>query len=200
MCGGGGCHNNLREILPATKQPDGDGDIEPLASEWLRALQRELVRIAARRVDADDVEDVVQDALSIIAAKGIDRGSEPVGDAPPLAWCFRVLRNVIGNHYQRQRTRDRWTKTDSDVVEQASAGGVLESLTSQETLIVVESALDELSRTDPVCAGYLSRMADGARARDVADDSSIERAAFYRRLYRCRHKLRELLRAKGIDA
>ena len=32
----------------------------------------------------------------------------------------------------------------------------------------------------------------------IADDESIARSVFYRRLYRCRQKLRDLLTAKGV--
>jgi len=156
------------------------------------------VRIASRRVDENDVEDVVQEAMRVISEKGIDRAAPPVEGVVPLAWCFKVLRNTIGNHYQRQRTRQRWTESDADAVERAQNPRVLESLDSENTLSLVEGALDEMARTDPPCAGYLSRLADGARPGDIADDESVERPAFYRRLYRCRQKLRELLTAKGV--
>lgn len=168
-------------------------------SEWLRSLQREFTRIASRRVEAADVDDVVQDAMTVIAQKGIDRNAEAVGQPPPLAWCFQVLRHTIGNHYQRQRTRRSWVHEDAGAIERADGTTRIEAMTSEETLAVVEGALDELARTDAACAGYLSRMADGARAGDIADAESVERAAFYRRLYRCRRKLRQLLLAKGLD-
>ena len=167
------------------------------SSRWLADLRREFVRLASRRVDADDVEDVVQDAMRVIAEKGIDRGAAPVGDAMPLAWCFQVLRNTIGNHYQRQRTKQRWTDTNEEVVARAPANAI-ESLDSGSTLSVIEGALADMAKTDGKCAGYLSRLADGARAGDIADEESVERAAFYRRLYRCRQKLRELLVARGV--
>ena len=134
----------------------------------------------------------------MIAEKGIDRGAEPVDELMPLAWCFQVLRNTIGNHYQRQRTRQSRTEVDPAAVDRAHSPRVFESMDSQATLTLVENALDEMARTDTRCAGYLSRLADGARAGDIADDESIARAAFYRRLYRCRQKLRNLLTARGV--
>lgn len=157
------------------------------------------MRLASRRVDEADVEDVVQEAMRVIAEKGIDRGAEPVGDAMSMAWCFQVLRNTIGNHYQRQKTRQRWTETDTDVVERAQNPRVIEAMDSETTLALIEGALGEMLQSDPKCAGYLSRLVDGARAGDIADGESIERATFYRRLYRCRQKLRELLTAKGVQ-
>jgi DNA-directed RNA polymerase specialized sigma24 family protein len=186
--------------LRAPTNDQGDGPIDGQRSTWLESVRRQFVRIASRRVDADDVEDVVQEALGIIAEKGIHGGIDLVDDGPPLASCFQVLRNVIGNHYQRSRTRSRWTTTDADAVDRAPGGDFLESMSSQETLAVVEATLEEMARSDAACAGYLSRMADGARARKIAEEARIEVTAFYRRLYRCRQKLRALLRDRGIEA
>jgi len=174
------------------------GAIERQTSEWLSGLRREFVRVASRRVDEGDVEDVVQEAMRVIAEKGIDRGADPIDGTVPLQWCFQVLRHTIGNHYQRQRTRQRWTETDSDAVGRAQSPRVFESMDSETTLELVESVLEQMARTDARCAHYLSRLADGARAGDVADDEAIERTAFYRRLYRCRQKLRDLLAARGV--
>jgi hypothetical protein len=69
---------------------------------------------------------------------------------------------------------------------------------SQTTLTIIEEALVDMGRTDGTCAGYLSRMADGGRAGDIADDEAIERSVFYRRLYRCRQKLRDILAKRGV--
>jgi DNA-directed RNA polymerase specialized sigma24 family protein len=165
-------------------------------SRWLIDLRNQLLRIASSRVDESDVEDVVQEAMRIIVEKGVDRGAEPVDDTAPLAWCFQVLRNVIGNYYQRRRTSQRWI--DSSDVDNAPDPAVFEALDSDRTLALIEGALAVMRRSDPDCAGYLSRLADGERAGTIADGHSIDRAAFYRRLYRCREKLRGLLAAKGV--
>jgi RNA polymerase sigma factor (sigma-70 family) len=173
-------------------------DAERQMSNWLMDLRREFVRVASRRVNEGDVEDVVQEAMRVIVEKGIDRGADPVGTQPPLAWCFQVLRNTIGNHYQRERTRRRWTDGDSGMVDRSPNPLSLESMDSHTTLATIEAALVALGNTDSTCAGYLSRMADGDRAGDIADREGIERRAFYRRLYRCRQKLRDLLAKKGV--
>jgi len=172
-------------------------------SEWLTAVRREFVRIASRRVSADDVEDVVQDAMRVIAEKRMDRGAEPVDGQMPLAWCFQVLRHTIGNHYQRERTRHRHLEGDAGAVDRAEGGPdsgptSLEAMDSFATLTVIEDALGAMRRPDAKCARYLSRLADGERAGSIAESERIERAAFYRRLYRCRQKLRDILTAKGV--
>lgn len=166
--------------------------------EWLARLRGEFVRVATRRVEAAEVEDVVQEAMRIIAEKGIDRAAEPVEGRPPVAWCFQVLRNTIGNYYQRERTRRRWVEDDTEAIAVAPSPTPLESLDSQRTLSVIEDTLAGMRRSDPTCAGYLMRILEGERAGELAASESVERGAFYRRLYRCRQKLRELLEARGV--
>jgi RNA polymerase sigma factor (sigma-70 family) len=178
-------------------------DVDRQISDWLTAVRREFVRIASRRVNADDVEDVVQEAMRVIAEKGIDRGVRPLEEEMPLAWCFQVLRHTIGNHYQRERTRHRRLEGDPDAVERAHRSGdamaaSLDAMDALTTLTVIESALREMGRTDSRCARYLSRLGDGERAGSIADAEKIERTAFYRRLYRCRQKLRQILTARGV--
>lgn len=168
------------------------------SGEWLARLRREFVRVAGHRVEAAEVEDVVQEAMRIIAEKGIDRAAEPLEGRPPLAWCFQVLRNTIGNHYQRERTRRRWVEDDPDATGVAASPTPLESLNSARTLSIIEATLADMMHSDPTCAGYLLRIVDGQRAGELADSESIERGAFYRRLYRCRQKLRELLSTRGV--
>lgn len=175
-----------------------NSNISRRSSEWLTRLRREFVRVTSRRVEAGDVEDVVQEAMRIIAEKGIDRASEPVQGRPPVAWCFQVLRNTIGNYYQRERTRRRWVETDPEATGVARVASPLESLDSQRTLTLIETTLADMMRSDPTCAGYLLRIVEGERAGELAASESIERGAFYRRLYRCRQKLRELLNARGV--
>ena len=136
--------------------------------------------------------------MRVVAEKGIDRGAEPIDELVPLAWCFQVLRNIIGNHYQRLRTRQRWTEADQGAVDRAQNPRVFESMDSQTTLALIEGTLDEMAQSSPKCAEYLSLLADGRRAGEIADGETIERPAFYRRLYRCRHKLRDLLAKKGL--
>ena len=80
-------------------------DVDLVDGEDTSPLCR-FVTVAARRVESDAVEDLVQDALRIVHEKaGVGPGTL-VDGRPALAWCFQVLRNVIGNHYQRRRSAE----------------------------------------------------------------------------------------------
>jgi RNA polymerase sigma factor (sigma-70 family) len=164
---------------------------------WLELLRGRLVEIATRRVDESDVDDVVQDALRVIAEKRFAGESGSAEGRPDLAWCFQVLRNTIGNHYRREETRRRRLVSSSS--ESQSGSRFAETLGSSEALALIEDALEEMHRGDPRCARYLSRLIDSAKPHEVATEEGIEPPVFYRRLYRCRQKMRDLLTARGVD-
>ena len=163
---------------------------------WLDDLRRRMLDIARRRVPADAAEDLVQDALRVIVEKG---GSAVAGDEidgrPRIAWCLQVLRNVIGNHYRRAETRK---KLIDGSIEPENLGRLLEAQGSEERIRTIEDGLAELAAGDGNCGRYLARMADEVPAREIARDEGIETHALYQRLYRCRAKLREILRRKGV--
>ena len=169
-------------------------------SEWLRGLRQQFERIASRRVDQDDVEDVVQEALRVVAQKGLDSKLEAATDFPHLAWCFQVLRNTIGNHYRRETTRRQRFVAGSEQLSEGETPmrSTIETMDSVETLRVIEGALAEMDRDQPQCGRYLTRLVEGLRPQEVAAEEQLESAVFYRRLYRCRQKLRDLLAAKGV--
>jgi RNA polymerase sigma factor (sigma-70 family) len=166
---------------------------------WLEKLRKRFVEVATRRVGESDVEDVVQDAMRVVAEKGLGPGAEPIEGRPPVAWCFQVLRNAVGNHYRREETRQRRLVSSPTAGDAEPSQRLVEELESVETLRLIEDALDEMRRGDPKCGRYLALLVDGARPQDVAVDEGIEAPVFYRRLYRCRRKLRELLVARGVD-
>jgi len=168
--------------------------------DWLEKLRARFIEVAARRVGESDVEDVVQEAMRVVVEKRIVPGGEVVGELPPMAWCFQVLRNTIGNHYGREDTRRRrLVAEEHSASEVAAPARFAEEMDSRETLRVIEDALVEMGRSDPQCGRYLMRLVDDARPQAVAADEGLEPAVFYRRLYRCRQKLRGLLTARGVD-
>lgn len=120
---------------------------------------------------------------------------------PPIAWCFQVLRHTIGNHYQKMRTRDARTASIDSAEAVADAGLTpLDAYAADDAARRVRQAIADMGASDKGCAEHLTRLADGERPGDLARALRIEEAAFYRRLYRCREKLRARLAAQGIFA
>lgn len=162
------------------------------SDEWLRSLRRRLVELARRRVGVDDVEDVVQAALRVIAERGLDGKSSDVDGLPPLAWCFQVLRNTIGNHYKRERTRRARVDSEAglELVEDPRADVL--------RVLALERTLEELRGKDEQCAALLEGAMEGLSAEELARDRGLPINALYQRLYRCRRRFREMLRERGI--
>jgi DNA-directed RNA polymerase specialized sigma24 family protein len=168
----------------------------------LSALRARFVEITRRRVEGDAVEDIVQDALSIVHEKGagVPGGSDGL---PPLPWCFTVLRNVIGNHYQRERTRSRAAQAGSmehAQVEALAAGqsppGPLEALERAEMTRLLEQAIEELSAKAPDCGRLLRAMLGRTEEASEAPDGTA--STRYVRAFRCRRRLREILLRMGV--
>ncbi|MFN8588203.1 MAG: hypothetical protein U0704_10435 [Candidatus Eisenbacteria bacterium] len=169
-----------------------------LSLEQLRARFTSLTR---RRVHPDAVEDLVQEALRIVIERRMLDPQAEAGASPRLAACFQTLRNVIGNHYQRERVRGR-RLASADAGEAVSDGAPtpLEALESEQAVRTIETALDRMTATDPGCARYLNALAAGASPREVAARETLEETVFYRRVYRCRQKLRAVLATAGYFA
>jgi DNA-directed RNA polymerase specialized sigma24 family protein len=162
---------------------------------WVRALRARFVEIARRRVPEAVVEDVVQDALTVVCRKH-DRAAE---EAPDLLWSFQVLRNVIGNHYQREKRRRRFLDAAS-TLEPLDGGRIvhrvertpLESLERTETTRLLHAAVDELARTDPSCGQQFKRILDQLAPEETPDAGRRDSTDYVRR-FRCRERLRRIL-------
>ena len=157
--------------------------------ERLRELGDRFRGIARRRVPEDAVDDLVQDALRIILEKD--------GDPSDLPWCFQVLRNTIGNWYQKQEVRSRELAPE-DAALPPAAPTPLEALEDRDLAEIVDRSVAMVEETNRNCGSYLRRLMAGDTPASIADDEGVEAAVMYRRIYRCRGKLREVLREKGV--
>ncbi len=174
---------------------------EPRATEaWLARLRERLLAVASRRVPAEAVEDVVQDALRVIVERKVLEAGAVIDDLPGLAWCFQVLRNTIGNYYQKTRTRRAWQEQASSHVETPAPPTPLDALESEEATRVILATLREMRDDSESCGRYLERLAHGAAPADLARAEGVDPAVLYRRIYRCRYKLRMRLIERGILA
>ena len=167
-----------------------------LDSAWLSLLRQRFTEIAGRRVPVDAVEDIVQDALGIVLVKGPAEARREGRAEPSLRWSYNVLRNVIGNWYQKRRRHE--AVGDHDLRDERP--DALAALTMAERSETIRSAVAELRLARPECAGWLWSMAQGTKAGILAERARIEHAAFYRRLYRCRQYLAEILHRKGVTS
>lgn len=152
-------------------------------------------QIAKRRVRRDDLDDLVQESLRIVTERFRDREDQ----RRTLPFSLAVLRNVIGNYYQRRKTSDR-----GEVLDERRHGFFL--ATTEDVSDRVKQALNRLASEAPRCERIFRRilesLAEGGGAREVsgrafenllADGEEISRSAYYVALHRCRERLRGIL-------
>jgi DNA-directed RNA polymerase specialized sigma24 family protein len=174
---------------------DTQKHLPPLDPTWLTPLRRRFAEITARRVPTDAVEDLVQDALGIVLAKGPAEAHRAGDTEPSLRWCFNVLRNVIGNWYQKRRHHE--PVENHDLADERP--DVLAALAADEQAQTIRTAVAELRLQRPDCADWLWSMAQGTKAGALAERARMEHSAFYRKVYRCRRMLAEILQRKGVS-
>ncbi len=161
-------------------------------------LRVRFLQIAKRRVRADDCEDVVQEALRIVHARLTDRSPE----RGILIWSLTVLRNVIGNYYQKKARLDRGEPFE----ERKHAAVATVGFPGREEVDAVVEALGRLARREPRCGALFRRILESldeggspreisqrAMARFLEDEGDTSRGALYVALHRCRQRLRDIL-------
>jgi DNA-directed RNA polymerase specialized sigma24 family protein len=165
---------------------------------FFEALRVRFLAIAKRRVRRDDQEDVVQDALRVIHAKY--RETEP--QARALTWAMVVLRNVIGNYYQKRKRLDRGEPFEDRIHGATESGGNLDGSGHR-----ILEAIGLLAQRHPRCGALfraiLEQLAEGGDQRQMSRDTieqlgrdlgDLSRNALYVALHRCRARLREIMR------
>lgn len=162
-------------------------------------LRQRFLTIAGARVPADAVEDVVQDAMLVVIRKADAVGGVEASDGlPRLPWCFQVLRNTIGNYYLRSARREGDRSLNCPDDHPGSSLTPVEALEAKELRQALGAALAEMRGADTQCARYIGRLLDGLTPAALAAEEGVEQSALYRRMYRCRMKLRGLLAERGI--
>lgn len=114
-------------------------------SEFLASAERRAFKHAVFAVRDDEAAlDLVQDAMFKLAEKYADK---PAAELPLL--FQRILRNLITDHFRRQKVRNLWTTLLSSLLPESdedSDRDPLETLDAQGTGEAAESAADQAER------------------------------------------------------
>jgi DNA-directed RNA polymerase specialized sigma24 family protein len=181
------------------------GDRE--AEERLFAeLRVRFAAVAKRRVRPEELEDVVQETLRVVLTRHAGRPRE----SGILPWSYAVLRNVIGNCYQRRRRGvihlppGGETPAELRIAPGAAGEDPLEELDRSQVVRALDRALAVLGRQHPRCAvlfqAILRALVEGGGSRSVSTRAlvlarealpDLSSTSFYVALHRCRARLRE---------
>jgi len=186
--------------LLAAKAVSGDEAAQGLL---LADLRVRFLQVAKRRLREDDCEDVVQEALQIVLLRYAERKPQQ----SILIWSFAVLRNVIGNYYQR-RERQMKNEPFEDRVHSAMTAerGTDDFLRSKEVLVGLKKALTTLAQEEPRCGRLFQIVLEScdeggspveinrrAMKRMRVKYDRMTQGALYVALHRCRRRLREIV-------
>lgn len=186
----------------AERSLQGDGRAEAVLFEELRVR---FLALSKRRVQPDHVEDVVHDALGVVLRKY----REPGRESGILVWSLTVLRNVIGNHYQRRRRDGERTTQVEDWRTVPSAAVTVDptaDLSDAEAADRIERAIALLGERSARCGTLfrhiLGSLTAGGGQREISGRAlasvqkelpDLTRNSFYVALHRCRAQLRVIL-------
>ena len=171
----------LEALLGRLRQGDKTAE-----HEFFRRIAVRFSTIAKQRVDEDDVEDVVQQACLTL----LSRYRDGLAEGPFEATAYMVLRNTIGNYYQKRQVRRR-VLVDGDGSETKKREGRMNHDPDLRRRLV--DCLSKLIERMPRYARVLNLAHQGYTSDEIAQKMKIKPSHFYVLLSRSRHVLSECL-------
>ena len=150
---------------------------------FFESLRNRIATVAKKRIRGVAYEDVVQETLIIVKAKLPELANEK----DVLPFVFQILRNCIGNYYQKVRTEQKYIDFSADT------SHALRFDENQDWSQILSKAISHL-RTDHVrCADLLEAVMRSAEIEELKKLLNLDEANVYRTLYRCRNRLKEII-------
>jgi len=180
-----------REALFSALQAGDDVALEIL----LPPLRARLTQVAKRRLPEALTEEVVQEALVTLWLK-----RDELRDADNLMpFVFGVLRNVIGNAYQRasrERMRAAVGAVEVEFMPDASSLANPAALVAEaELATLIERALPICAERSPVGGHLLELVWSGLTLPEIRERlGNVAESTFLSRVHRARRLLRDVLR------
>jgi RNA polymerase sigma-70 factor (ECF subfamily) len=180
-------------------------------SQFLGRIERRAYKHAVFAMhDSHTALDVVQDAMSKLAAK---YGDKPAEELPLL--FHRILQNTIRDYCRRQKVRSTWTTlfsafTSKQAEEEFDPLDVLEDKDNQsnpatpdadfsqrQTIALIEQSLSNLPARQR--EAFLLRYWEGLDTAETATAMGCTEGSVKTHCSRANHALAESLKAKGVD-
>lgn len=158
---------------------------DPEREKFFSRMRERFLSVAKKRIVGASCEDVVQEAMMILMRK-ID---EVRGEKHLLPFAFQILRNCLGNYYQKTRRERQVIDFNADV----STATRDEPTRNDEWAELVSRAMQHLERDHAKCAGLIRAVLRSAPVSELKQLLNTDEANVYRTLYRCRMRLKTIL-------
>jgi RNA polymerase sigma factor (sigma-70 family) len=159
-----------------------------LGQQLCTMMQGHLHLFLMGRVHPNDVDDVLNETLkAIFLSLETFRGNT---DKQFFAWCYRIARNKVSDHYRKDRlepfpTEELWALVDA---------AATETPLSPQVKADLEYAMSLLGKTKPQCCKLLwDHFMSGMDIGDLAQELDLNYDAVRRRIERCLDTARKLL-------
>lgn len=179
--------SELRPWIERARGGDAEayGEVVVRTSSWLRARLRRTVR------DADELDDVVQDAF-VRAWENLDR-FDPARPFGP--WIARIGINRALDRIRRRGTRD---EVDDEILETVPVDDdALAAADRRQLLDHVDAAMDELP--DAWALALRLKAVEEMSTQEIADALGIPPGTVMSRVSRARARLAAILAARHAD-
>lgn len=169
-------------------------------SKVLPPIRRQITKLAQQRLLEDDVEDVVQQTLSILWEKrGSVRKPENV-----MSFLFSILRNKVGDAYRRKERQKKHLTGRKEPVETIAdpSGSNPERLyEGKELERILKEAIEICAAENKLWGRILQLLQDGRTRDEIRRElGDIPIATVYTRIYRARQHLIKILKDEfGVE-
>ena len=162
-----------------------EGDVAS-KEELFEFLRSRLLVLARYRV-AEAAEDMVHESLIIVH----NRFSEFESLQALLGFTHQVLRNKIGNIYQR-RSREQNRQVELETVSEARNPPDLD-MEAIEMERIVRKAIEKLGENRPYCRTILFSLYHGLDPDEISGNLQITKSRLKVQTFRCREALKKIL-------
>ncbi len=175
------------------------GDLDSLGEAFI-PIRQKIVQLCQKRLQREEVEDVVQQTLSTLWEK---RSSVRAPDHL-LPFIFQILRNKLGDTYRRKKLKKETQVSGARVLDslQNPAAETPELLLEEKELgRILRDAIDICAAENGTWGKVLKLLQQGLSREEIQKElGDIPMATVYTRIYRARQSLMKILRDEyGVE-
>lgn len=175
------------------------GDLDGF-DEAFGAIRQKIVRLVQKRLQRDEVEDVVQQTLSTLWEKRTSvRGPDHL-----MPFIFQILRNKLGDAYRRKKTKMETHVSGSkvlDSIENPTVETPELRLEEKELGKILRDAIDICAAENGTWGKVLRLLQQGLSREEIQRElGDIPMSTVYTRIYRARQSLMKILKDEfGVE-
>jgi RNA polymerase sigma factor (sigma-70 family) len=183
--------DELIKLVKTYRLTAGVADRLRLAEEIFRLIEPELRFFVFRAIQPPAAEDVLQEVLKAVAIgmKKFAGGSKEQF----WAWCYRIARNKLNDHFHRQATNREQTMSQDELWQLVESSAQVSPLSPADRHDL-EYAMKLLTASKPECYDYLwKHFVFGLDYGEIAEEQNLSYDNVRMKIGRCLDEARSLV-------